>query len=231
MQVLVIDDHPLVAQAIVTVIDALRPDATVRTIDRIEALQGQVFDAPPDLVLLDLTLPGISGLEAFHATKAILPDAAIVIFSAAQDSGTIIAALRTGAKGYIPKTSRHRVLADALQLVLHGGVYVPPDILGPAEPSSIELPRQAAHASRDSGLYATPDPPAPAGAPPLTARQQEIVALLADGLTTKHISRQLGISGNTVKSHIAVIFRTLGVSNRAQLVAVANVRPPQRPAP
>lgn len=215
MDVLVIDDHPLIVQAVTSVIGTLRPDTVVRSAESVEQIDQSTSTTAPDLVLLDLALPGVSGLSALQAVRERFPNAAIVIFSASQDSPTITRALRAGARGFIPKTSHHRVLADALQLVLDGGVYVPPDILASEQETAAQALAPAAV-----------DPPGEPGATAvLTDRQRQIIALFADGLTTKEISRRLGISTNTVKSHVAVIFRTLGVSNRAQVVAITNSRP------
>ena len=233
MDILVIDDHPLIVQAITSVIDTLRCQAVVHSLDSVEAIDAAGLHFSPQLVLLDLALPGVSGLFALRAVRQRFPQSSIVIFSATQDSDTIASALRAGARGFIPKTSRYRDLADALRLVLDGGTYVPPGVLDPVEAArpfaAGNPPPGYSHqmaAPRDSGLPVEDDS-GPTGNPSdlLTERQRQIVGLFADGLSTKEISRRLGISTNTVKSHIAVIFRTLGVSNRAQVVAITHSRP------
>lgn len=213
MRVLIIDDHPLIVEAASLAISALRPDATVDTVSSVEELERGGLREPATLVLLDLTLPGRSGMEALSAVRHRLPDSMIVIFSATDDAATIRRALSNGARGFIPKTSPHKVLVDALRLVLDGGTYVPPDILVEtgAGPGASSPAGSDAQARRRSGLE---DHPA------LSDRQREVVVLLAQGLTTKEICRKLGISPNTVKTHIASIFRALGVRNRTQVVAV-----------
>lgn len=221
MNILVVDDHPLIVEAISTVIEALRPDCTIRSVDRVEHVAPAGGEAPA-IVLLDLSLPGLSGLDALDAVHRRLPDSAIVVFSAMQDATLIAQALRRGARGFIPKTSPRRVMADALRLVLDGGMYVPPDILaavGSTAPADAADPAAQPVPTVSPGVAAVP---AASVEGPLTERQREIISLLADGLTTKQISRRLGISINTVKSHVAVIFRTLGVANRTQAVAVAS---------
>jgi len=211
--VLIIDDHPLIVEAASLAISALRPDATVDTVSSVEELERGGLREPATLVLLDLTLPGRSGMEALSAVRHRLPDSVVVIFSATDDAATIRQALSNGARGFIPKTSPHKVLVDALRLVLDGGTYVPPDILVEtgAGPGASSPAGSDAQARRRSGLE---DHPA------LSDRQREVVVLLAQGLTTKEICRKLGISPNTVKTHIASIFRALGVRNRTQVVAV-----------
>ncbi|MCL4745747.1 MAG: response regulator transcription factor, partial [Burkholderiaceae bacterium] len=128
---------------------------------------------------------------------------------------TIRNALDAGARGFIPKTSPHRVLVDALQLVLDGGTYIPPNILQgrPAIAAAAEPYRPIVHGAPSAGTRAHQHPQ-------LSERQRQIVELLAEGLTTKEICRQLNISPNTVKTHVASIFRALGVRNRTQVVAV-----------
>ncbi len=233
MDILVIDDHPLIVQAVTSVIETLRYQTVIHSVDSVEAIDAAGFPASPQLVLLDLALPGISGLAALRAVRQQFPQSSIVIFSATQDAETITSALRAGARGFIPKTSRYRVLADALRLVIDGGTYVPPDILALGEASGNGVP-VGTQPNQETALASASGPVAPVTAAPgvgadardvLTERQRQIVGLFADGLSTKEISRRLGISTNTVKSHVAVIFRILGVSNRAQVVAITNSRP------
>ncbi|MEK9719960.1 MAG: response regulator transcription factor [Quisquiliibacterium sp.] len=217
LQVLIIDDHPLIVEAISIAIESLRPDAQVTSVPSVEALDRQGA-AQPDLVLLDMSLPGLSGLDALASVIARWPETIVVIFSATDDSTSIRRALSAGARGFIPKTSAQKVLIDALRLVLDGGTYVPPDILvQPDEPPDARLTRNASRPRLDIDAR-----PAPDGAlePPLSERQRQIVELLAQGLTTRDICRELGISQNTVKTHVASIFRALKVRNRAQVVAV-----------
>lgn len=239
MDILIIDDHPLIVQAVTTVLEALAPDRKAIAVGSVEAVARLDADAAPKLVLLDLTLPGLSGLDALRAVSSRLPDSRIVIFSAIHDAPTIAQSLRSGASGFIPKTSPRSVLIHALQLVLDGGIYVPPDVLGltlsDAAAVAETLPATAAADTHSPGSDEVEPVSAPAAGPAgastlscLTDRQREIVSLLAEGLTTKQISRRLCISSNTVKSHVAVIFRTLGVSNRAQAVAVTSATSRER---
>ena len=228
MDILGIDDHPLIGQAITPVIGTLGRNAVVHALESGEAIETAALPNDPQLVLLDLALPGVSGLPALEAVCRHYPRSSIVIFSATQDAGTITGALLAGARGFIPKTSRYRVLADALQLVLDGGTYVPPDILVSDHPAG-GMPRLEDELDGAPDKLSSLAPSgrflASAAGSRLTERQREIASLFADGLTTKQISRRLGISTNTVKSHVAVIFRTLGVSNRAQVVALTHSLP------
>jgi DNA-binding NarL/FixJ family response regulator len=210
-------------------IATLRGDVELRSVASLEALDTM----PPsesrfDLVLLDLNLPGHSGLESLDALRQRLSDPTVVIFSASNDAQTIGRALRRGARGFIPKTSSHRVLIDALRLVLDGGVYVPPDILAEAmsvshAPEAVPAPDQSSpNASGRVGAVHVTTFSGSREIDALTERQREVLALLAEGMQTKEICRRLGISPNTAKTHIATIFRAIGVNNRAQLVAAVH---------
>jgi DNA-binding NarL/FixJ family response regulator len=217
VHVLIIDDHPLIVEAIGIAIDSLRPDVQVESLPSVESLERD-HPEQPDLVLLDMSLPGISGLDALGSVVARWPDTIVVIFSATDDSASIRRALSAGARGFIPKTSPHKVLIDALRLVLDGGTYIPPDILADSNPSP--NPAVSRNASPPGFEMHGSPPLGDVPKPPLSERQRQIVELLAQGMTTKEICRVLGISQNTVKTHVASIFRTLGVRNRAQVVAV-----------
>jgi len=217
VRVLIVDDHPMIVEAVTLAIEALRPDVLVDSVASIEELE-RARPEPPDLVLLDLTLPGRSGLQALSSVTVAWPQALVVIFSATDDSASIRRALASGAKGFIPKTSPQRVLLDALQLVLDGGTYIPPDIL---TSTVTGMDERSDESGSSAGIRPAVSADLKAHAhPALSERQRQIVELLAQGMTTKEICRVLGISPNTVKTHVATIFRALGVRNRTQVVAV-----------
>jgi len=207
MRILIIDDHPVMRGGIRACLHGLDV-----TIDFVEAadLQEAVRAAkaqPVDLVLFDLTLPGVSGIEALSAFRASVDRCPpVVVFSATDDPGTVTAALDAGAMGFIPKTSTPAILQSALRLVLADGIYVPPTVL-----------------RRRDG---TP-PPASAAAQPglrklselgLTPRQQEVCALMVKGRSVRQIARDLDISAATVKAHLQPILRALGVMNRTEAI-------------
>jgi DNA-binding NarL/FixJ family response regulator len=196
VKVLVVDDHAVVREGVAAVLRQLQPDAEVLLAH--DAASGMALAAAnPDLelVLLDLMLPdavGMGALEAFGREHPALP---VMVLSSSESPDAVRAALELGAMGYVAKSANPETLLAALRLVLSGEVYVPPFMV---------------HA---------PAPPTPAGA--LTERQVEVLRLLAEGVANKEIAYRLGLSEKTVKSHLTAIFRTLGVSNRAQAVAAA----------
>jgi DNA-binding NarL/FixJ family response regulator len=135
MKVLVVDDHALIRDALRRVLEQLEREVTV-----FEAGDcGQAFrviEAQPDLdlVLLDLNLPGMQGLAALTELRTRYPAVSVVVVSAANDRVSVTQALDHGAMGYIPKSSSNELLASALRLVVSGGIYIPPEILGRSEP-------------------------------------------------------------------------------------------------
>lgn len=194
MKILICDDHALFREGLELVLGKLDPNAQLESVADAESALARVEADPDlDLVLLDIALPGLSGLEALDRLRRSHPAVPVVILCASESPGDARAALERGASGFIPKSSRGGVLLGAVQLVLAGGIYVPPLLL--------EAPPQA-----------RPDP-ARHG---LTPRQVEILRLTARGLTNGEIARLLGISGATVKNHLERIYDVLHASNRTE---------------
>lgn len=160
-----------------------------------------------DIVLLDLVMPGAQGFGLLRRVCDGYPDLPVVMLSASADPAKMRKALDIGAAGFITKTETADVMLSALRLVLAGGIYIPPDMLEPTP---------AAVRERDVAA----DKP-PAALARLTPRQREVLACLGEGKSNKHIARDLDLSENTVKIHVAAILRVLGVGNRTQAAVVA----------
>ncbi len=194
LKVLIADDHPLMLQGIRRALEA-RDDIDVvgeaRSGDEVLAL---VDRRKPDLVLLDLHMPGIHGPAAIEEIKRGWPDVKIVVISASDDRCTIDAALMAGASAYILKSVSPVDIASVLQQAASGSVY---HVASPASSSAAQ--------------------PAPSG-PELTPRETTILMAIATGCTTKAISKDLWLSEHTVKFHLTNIYRKLGVSNRSAAV-------------
>lgn len=203
MNVLIVDDHALVREALGRVVLGLVPDARIlEAADPASAFRRLEQEPDADLALLDLTLPGMHGLAALKQLRARHPTLAVVIVSATVDRETVRLALEAGAAGYIPKTSSNEVLRSALQLVLAGGVYIPPEFAG----RTVDAP-------------AAPPPGALSAASlGLTERQAEILALVMKGEPNKVICRELDLAESTVKNQITAILKALKVTNRTQAV-------------
>ena len=207
MRILFVDDHPLMADALRLAMSALERQAEVSSAGDLEkglelAAAGPEFD----LVLLDLGLPGCSGLQALERFRELQPALPVVVFSASSEPALITGALDRGAMGYIPKTAPREVLVGAVRLVISGGVYVP------AEARKAEA--TPARAARPG--------PASAGELKLSGRQSEVLTLLLKGLPNKLIAQRLAISENTAKIHVSAVLHALGVANRTEALVAAS---------
>ena len=157
-----------------------------------------------DIVLLDLHLPGISGLDALTLLRARIEEAIIVVISAEEDRELIRQIIEAGAAGYIPKASSHATMMEALRMVLEGGVYLPAhSIAGRVTP-------QASRTDSDQISIKN-----------LTGRQIATLRVAMQGKANKVIARELNISEATVKAHLSSVFRALGVKNRTEAVYAA----------
>ena len=212
MRLAVIDDHPLVFDALATIVESIPGDHRASGYPTLEAFDAAVQAGErPDLVMLDLGLPGTQGLSALERYRERYDEIPVVVLSATGDRETILRALDLGAMGFVPKTSRREILIGAIELVASGGIYIPPEALG--------VRGVAGGATRDEGAGASRSATPSVGG--LTMRQRDVLMLLIKGMPNKAICRQLDLSPNTVKSHLGVIFRVLDVQNRTQAVIAA----------
>jgi DNA-binding NarL/FixJ family response regulator len=161
------------------------------------------------LILLDLRLPDRDGLDLLAELRARYPSVGVVMLSALNDRALITTALDAGALGFIPKTAPREILLGALQLILAGGIYIPPDILVPS-PSAPSV--QLSDTSPDPKRRPTP---AELG---LTERQMAVLSLMMKGKNNKLICRALDLAEPTVKNHVSAILKALNVSNRTEAV-------------
>lgn len=201
MRILLADDHDLFRAGLAMVLQGL-PEAfeLIQAASLAAAIECTETTDGVDLALLDLHMPAMNGMAGLRDFRKRFPAVPVVIVSASDACADVQEALDAGASGYIHKSSPPQVMLSALELVLAGGVYVPPQALGPT------LAR------------ALPDLPKPGG---LTARQLDVLRLLAAGKPNKLIARELGLSEGTVKIHLSTIFRVLDVNNRTEAVLAA----------
>jgi DNA-binding NarL/FixJ family response regulator len=223
MKVLLIDDHPLILSALQSVIQGLGDNTTVVGAgSALAARETLKADSNFDLVLLDLNLGDADGFDVLVEFRAKYPALPVVVVSASDRASDVIRAIDSGAMGFVPKRASNDTLFEALHMVMSGGIYVPPMTMGSEPPSKREagdtvpsvlrVLREQAH---DSGFQTNPVPLAQLG---LTPRQAEVLALLLKGHPNKLIARELHLSVETVKDHVAAVLRTLGVSSRTQAV-------------
>jgi DNA-binding NarL/FixJ family response regulator len=221
MKVLLVDDHPLILSALQSVIQGLGDDVTVTGVETAEAARAALQeDDSFDLVLLDLALGDADGFQVLTELRANWPAVPVVVVSASERTSDVIRAIDLGAMGFVPKRSTNEALFDALRLVMSGGLYVPPSMLG------IDLPGKPEGDTVPAVMRREPEPEwtdahqkqASLESIGLTPRQTEVLALLLQGLPNKLIARQLNVSVETVKDHVAAVLRALNVSSRTQAV-------------
>lgn len=210
MQLLLIDDHPLIHLALQALLADFQPAVRLHPVLNLAgaraALQpGHGFE----LVLLDLQLHEEDGFAFLDELRERHPELPVAVMSASDSMADVIRAIDQGAMAYIPKTSDPALMKEALELVVSGGIYVPPMRMTGVPPPP--APGQAA-------LSAPPPRPQALDKLPITPRQQEVLHGLLLGKPNKLIANELGISPETVKDHVQAIFRALGVRTRTQAV-------------
>lgn len=199
LKILVIDDHPLIREAVRNVLGRLGESiVALEAADCDSALR--IVDEHPDLdlILLDLGLPGTSGMDALGMLRERHPAVPVVVLSANDDRDTVVEALDRGAMGFIPKSSSNEIMLNALRLVLSGGVYLPSKVF--------------------ISNHATLPAPMPLASLGLTERQLQVLVLMVQGKPNKLICRELGLAESTVKIHVTAILKALRVTSRTQAV-------------
>lgn len=210
-RILIADDHPLFREAITNVIQSGFPGSeTLETEDLETALQLATTDDELDLVLLDLNMPGMHGLNGLISLRNEAPTVPVVIVSAEDDKQIVLQAITCGAVGFISKSAPRQQMTEALQQILNGNVYLPSDII-----------RASSTDSRRSRRLNEPQIP-PELLNSLTRRQLLVLERMAQGESNKQIAYNLNIAETTVKAHVSAILRKLGVHNRVQAILSAS---------
>ena len=214
MRILLVDDHTLFREALLHVLRQFDTTAVViEAATAREAIRLATHYHDLDLILLDLTLPGLNGLSALPELHELRPTVPLVILSASEDSADIRQALDAGAMGYIPKSSSSHEMITALRLVLAGEIYVPPAMLAALEAlETASSPVDTASSLEEKGIDG------------LTPRQMEVLRLMAQGLSNKGICKRLNVAEGTVKLHVTAVMRALNTCNRTQAVIEATRR-------
>lgn len=195
------DDHPIVREGLAAVLETQPDFAVVGQAEDGAAAVRQVAVLHPDVVLLDLEMPGLDGVQALRAMRAADPTVRALVFTAFDTDERIIGAVQAGAAGYLLKGAPREDLFRAIREVAAGGSLLQPAV-----------------AARLIRHIATPGP---ALAEPLTEREREVLALLAQGLQNKEIAGHLRISERTTKFHVSSIMTKLDAGNRTEAVHIA----------
>jgi DNA-binding NarL/FixJ family response regulator len=178
----------------------------IETADRLETALARLERGPlPDVVVLDLNLPDVTGLEGLIRIRAAMGLGPVVVVSSLADNRVIAAALRAGAAGFVPKHARREVFRAAFDAIRAGETYAPEGFVPPADPAAPAT--QAEEALARLAL--------------LTRQQAKILALVCEGRLNKQIAYDLAIAETTVKAHVTAIMRKLGVQSRTQAVLIA----------
>lgn len=207
MKIMIGDDHLLFREGLRRLLEQMDGGAVFveggtfgEVLDRCRS--GDRFD----VILLDLHMPGWPGFDGIAEVQALQPGVPVVVISASEQFGDIRSALDHGATGYIPKSSSVKVMIGALNLILSGGIYVPPGALTFGTDTGRRRPGDTERGSLGG----------------LTQRQREVLDCLRAGKSNKQIAYELGLSEGTVKIHVTAIFKSLGVRNRTQAVIAAS---------
>ncbi len=207
--VLIADDHPIVLGGLKAVIDADPEFEVVAATTDGEAALAQLLVLQPDLAVLDLNMPGQTGLQVLSRVREAKLATAVVILAAAASEAEIHAIVTAGAKGLLFKESAPRVLLDCLGAVAQGDIWLSPDI------ERIVLQREEQNRAWQGRMLL------------LTGREIELVRLVGEGHSNKEIAYTLQLSEGTVKVHLNNIFRKLSVSTRSELIALSAAQPSQ----
>jgi len=210
ISVFIADDHEVVREGLRMILEAEEDFEVVGEAgDGAEAVR-RVGELQPQVVLMDLRMPGMGGIEAIERIRARWPDMAIVILTTYNEDELMRRGLMAGARGYLLKDTKRAALFDSLRAAARGEALLSPEVLARV------LARPVAPA---------PVAPAPGPGPlALTEREREVLAAVARGERSKEIAARLHITERTVKAHLASIYNKLGVDSRAAAVAVAAQR-------
>ena len=215
-KILLVDGHFLIREALRGVLKRLKSNATIlEAVSGHQAMQLVSEHADIRLVLLELNLPDRDGFSVLGELRERHPAISVVVLSTRQDGDSVARALDLGALGFIPKSGQREVMLSALELVLAGGVYIPPEILL-REQRPLISPKLAWVASSTRAVR-----PADLG---LTDRQVNVLGLMMTGKSNKAISRELDLALPTVKNHVTAIFKAIKVTNRTEaVIAIGNL--------
>jgi DNA-binding NarL/FixJ family response regulator len=203
MNILIVDDHPLFRHALIQAVRYSLPQAQIHETASVNEFYERLEKGPePDLVLLDLNLPGASGFSALVHVRAQYPAIPIIVVSAHEEHSIIQRSIAHGAMGYIPKSAHPSHIGEAIREVLEGEIWLPASL-----PANVSFdPRAADEAALAERIQS------------LTPQQFRVLMMVAEGLLNKQIAYELDVSEATIKAHVTAIFRKLGVQNRTQAV-------------
>ncbi len=203
-RIVIADDHPLFRTALRQAVTKVVAGATIAEAGSFEEMTAALRDgADADLVLLDLTMPGVQGFSGLLYLRADYPSVPVLVVSGNDDAGIIRRCIEFGASGFLPKTAGTSDMGDAIRAVLDGNSWTPPDIdlSQPVDKETADIVRRLAT---------------------LTPQQVRVLMMLSQGLLNKQIAYELTVSEATVKAHVSAILQKLDVDSRTQAVIIAS---------
>ncbi|NLG22737.1 MAG: response regulator transcription factor [Actinomycetales bacterium] len=204
MRLLLVDDHPVVRTGLRALIGTLEGIEVVGEASDGEQALREALLHRPDVVLMDVRMQGMGGVEATRRIRQASPSTAVLMLTMYDDDDTVFTAMRAGARGYLLKGASQEEIVGAVRAVAAGQVVFGPGV-----------------ASRIIGFLTSPPQPAPAAFPQLTGREREVLDLLAAGLRTAAIAERLHLSPKTVSNNLTSIFGKLEVADRSAAIVVA----------
>jgi DNA-binding NarL/FixJ family response regulator len=202
IRVLIADDHPLFREGMRGRLDRVADIAVVGEAQSGDEAVELVHKLEPDVILMDIKMPGLNGIEATREIQQASPQIGVLVLTMFEDDDSVFAAMRAGAKGYLLKDSGGEGVVHAIRAVASGEAVFGPGV-----------------AERIIGFFSAPRAAAPQRAfPELTEREEEVLSLVAQGKSNREIARQLFVSLKTVRNHVSNILLKLQVADRAQAV-------------
>lgn len=201
IRVLVADDHPLVRRGMRSILSTTDDIEVVGEADNGQAVIDAAQALNPDVVIMDLQMPDLSGIEATRAIVTSQSEVRVLVVTLFQDDDSVFLALRAGARGYVLKDADDEELRGAIRAVAGGAAIFSPSI-----------------ATRVLSLFAAHRSAPPEVFPMLTDREREVLERIAQGYPNPRIAQQLGISVKTVSNHVSIIFGKLQVADRAEAI-------------
>lgn len=202
VRVLLADDHPLVCAGLAALLQQQDDVEVVATVAGGREAIDAVRSLSPDVVIMDVAMPGMNGIEATKAIRQASPATRVILFTVDESRASISEAIQAGVSGYLLKDASADELVNAARLALEGKAVIHPQLTR-AFIEEVQIAEKRVEA------------------PPLSRREKEILQKVAYGATTKEVAHDLGISPHTVKTHLERIFEKLGANDRAQAVAIA----------
>ena len=205
-RILIVDDHAILRGGLVSLLSTTDDLEVVGEAENGQEAVRLAEELEPDVVLMDLSMPGMNGVEATALIRAQDPSISILVLTSLADRSWIMEAVEAGADGYLLKHAEPEVILDGIREVLRGG--------SPLDPRAARTVLSSRHAEAQPAV--------------LTDREEEVLRLVTQGLPNKSIARRLGISERTVKAHLTHIFQRLGVTDRTQAALWATRRASER---